>query len=112
MQPGFLVRTSRQPHVRAMRDPIGRGAGVMDDLVEGLRLMARRWKGVANYYDDAADEIERLRGVIDCGTNAIRGVIVRGGGDLERIDAMQRRMRREMFPNLRPTTSDIQTGEK
>ena len=29
MQPGFLVRTSRQPHVRAMRDPIGRGAGVM-----------------------------------------------------------------------------------
>jgi hypothetical protein len=29
MQPKFLVRTSRQPHVRAMRDPIGWGAGVM-----------------------------------------------------------------------------------
>ncbi len=42
------------------------------------------------------DEIERLRAVIDCGCNAIRDAIAVSGGDLERIDAVQRRMRREM----------------
>ena len=56
-------------------------------------------------FPQAMAEIERLRGVIDSGTDAIRGVIVRGGGDLERIDAIQRHMRREMFRNLGTITS-------
>ncbi len=42
-------------------------------------------------------EIERLRDVIDCGCDAIRDAIACGRGDLSRIDAMQRRMRREMM---------------
>ena len=41
-------------------------------------------------------EIERLRGVIDCGCNAIRDAVALGGSDIKRIDAVQRRMRREM----------------
>ncbi len=41
-------------------------------------------------------EIQRLRGVIDCGCNAIHDAVAVSGGDIERIDAIQRRMRREM----------------
>lgn len=43
-------------------------------------------------------EIGRLRDVIDCGCNAIHDAVAVSGGDLVRIDAMQRRMRREMAP--------------
>jgi hypothetical protein len=31
------------------------------DLVQWLRHMAKPWHGAANYYTEAADEIERLR---------------------------------------------------
>jgi len=41
-------------------------------------------------------EIQRLRNIIDCGCNAIRDAVAVSGGDLNRINAMQRRMRREM----------------
>lgn len=48
---------------------------------------------------DQEKEIERLRGVIDCGCNAIRDAIDTGGefphGDIRRIMALQRRMQRE-----------------
>ncbi len=47
----------------------------------------------------AWDEIKRLRHVIHCGCNAVHDAIAFGGGDIKRIDAVQRRMRYEMFAN-------------
>lgn len=41
-------------------------------------------------------ENARLRGIIDCGCNAIRDALAVSGGDFRRIEAVQRRMRREM----------------
>lgn len=45
-----------------------------------------------------AREVVRLRNVIECGCNAIQDSISMSGerGDLVRINAIQRRMRREM----------------
>ena len=37
--------------------------------------------------------------LIDCGCSAIRDAMAVSGGDLKRIDAVQRRMRREMILN-------------
>ena len=64
----------------------------MSNIVERLQQAAK----FGGHYAEAADEIERLRGVIDCGCNAIRDAVVFGGGDIKRIDAAQRRMRREI----------------
>ncbi len=41
------------------------------------------------------NEIHQLKDIIDCGTNAIRDAIALGGGDLVRINAIQKRMRQE-----------------
>jgi hypothetical protein len=42
------------------------------------------------------EEELRLRDIIDRGCNAIHDAVAVSGGDLKRIDAVQRRMRREM----------------
>ncbi len=77
----------------------------MDDIERRLMLEHRAHQTVYNddrrrkaLFKEAADEIGRLRDVIDCGCNAIRDAVALGGGDIKRIDAMQRRMRREMSP--------------
>lgn len=55
--------------------------------------------GVANNLNACADEIERLRDIIDCGCNAITDALNLGGPDLVRVGAMVRRMRSEMSGN-------------
>ena len=67
-----------------------------DGTPGALREIGRQNPHLAMAMEIAADEIERLRDVIDCGTNAIRDALAVSGGDLERIAAMQRRMRHEM----------------
>ena len=46
-------------------------------------------------------EIKRLRDVIDCGCNAILDAVRLGGPDIPRVEAMLRRMRREMWPEVK-----------
>lgn len=78
----------------------------MTDIVESCKELAdndilihtQDWSIICHTLRNAATEIERLRNVIDCGTNAIRDAIALGGGDISRINSMQRRMRKEMKP--------------
>ncbi len=71
----------------------------MTDLVEQCKEAARRvdlfTRMVQSDVRLLVMETERLRDVIDCGCNAIHDAVGMGGGDLKRIDAVQRRMRRE-----------------
>jgi len=56
-----------------------------------------RYESQFPYYDEIMlAEIERLRGIIDRGCNAIADAVNVSGGDKKRINAVQRRMRKEM----------------
>ncbi|KKN17937.1 hypothetical protein LCGC14_0960830 [marine sediment metagenome] len=74
----------------------------MLDIVERLKLMDCECNdGFICAKCEATNEIKRLRDVIDCGCNAIHDAVGMGGGDLVRIDAMQRRMRREISVDVK-----------
>ncbi len=49
-------------------------------------------------FRESEAEIKRLRDVINCGCNAVHDAIAVSGGDLRRINAVQRRMREEATP--------------
>ncbi len=84
---------------------------VSEQSSQELRAHMRRLKNMNGWHEPLADrlfkevteqdaEIERLCNIIDCGCNAIHDAVVVSGGDLKRIDAIQSRMRLEMFDEV------------
>jgi len=93
--------------VERLRDPatVVHDAEAADRITDQAAEIERLKHDVDRHIAIATEtltENERLRDIIDCGCNAIRDAVAVSGGDLNRIDAMQRRMRREMGQPVLP----------